>query len=107
MKLLKMTMLLMAFAVVIGGCATKRYGRLQPLTATEEAHFDCKDIETALAQVAAFRKQIAEGSEINVASVGAFLGDFGIGNAMEKNAAEKTAAERETALLDLKAKRGC
>ena len=66
------------------GCATKRYGRMQELSGVERTHYTCREIELELAKVAEFRRQIAEGAEINLASVGGFLGDFGIGNAMEK-----------------------
>lgn len=40
-------------------------------------------------------------------SVGAFLADLGIDNAMEKNAAEKTATAREAELMALKAEKDC
>ena len=89
------------------GCATKRYGRMQELSGVERTHYTCREIELELAKVTEFRRQIAEGAEINLASVGGFLGDFGIGNAMEKGAAERTAAQRETDLLDLKASKRC
>ena len=100
-------LLIVAATLIAGGCATKRYGRMQTVSGVEERGYTCEDIEIELAKVAEFRKQIAEGSEVNIASIGGFLGDFGIGNAMEKNAAEKTAAMRETELLALKANKGC
>ena len=107
-----MTKTMIGLAVLVAlamtsGCATKRYGRMQELSGIEKDAYTCREIELELAKVAEFRRQIAEGSEINLASVGGFLGDFGIGNAIEKGAAERTAAERETALLDLKASKGC
>ena len=98
---------ILALMLVAGGCATKRYGRMQAVSGVEKQEYTCSDIEIEIAKVVEFRKQIAEGSEINVASVGAFLADFGIGNAMEKNAAEKTAAAREAELMALKAEKDC
>ena len=98
---------ILALILVVGGCATKRYGRMQAVSGVEKQQYSCEDIEIELAKVVEFRKQIAEGSEINVASVGAFLADFGIGNAMEKNAAEKTAAAREAELMERKAAKAC
>ena len=98
---------ILALVLVAGGCATKRYGRMQSVSGVEKQQYTCQDIDIELAKVVEFRKQVAEGSEINVASVGAFLADFGIGNAMEKNAAEKTAAAREAELMALKAEKDC
>lgn len=92
---------------LVSGCATKRYGRMQPVTGYERQNYSCDDIELELQRIVAFRQQISEGAEINIASVGGFLGDFGIGNAMEKNAAERTANERETELRNLKSSKGC
>ena len=89
------------------GCATKRYGRMQELSCAERTHYTCQEIEVELAKVVEFRRQIAKGAEIDMASVGAFLVDLGIGNAMEKSAAERTAAQREADLPDLKASKGC
>ncbi len=96
-----------ALTLVAGGCATKRYGRMQTVSGVERDRYTCEDIEIELAKVAEFRRQVAEGSEINIASIGGFLGDFGIGNALEKGQAEKTAAQRETELLTLKAEKDC
>ena len=72
-------LLLIAAAILIaGGCATKRYGRLQAVSGIEKQHYSCEDIEVELGKIATFRKQIAEGSDINMASIGAFLVDLGI-----------------------------
>ena len=99
--------IVLASTLVASGCATKRYGRMQAVSGVEKQHYTCEDIEIELAKIVEFRRQIAEGSEINVASVGGFLGDLGIGNTLEKNAAEKTATDREAELLELKAEKGC
>jgi len=107
MKKAYLLLALTAGPLLLSGCATKRYGRLQPVTYAEQEAYDCQDIEVEIAKVEAFRQQVAEGSQINGASVMGFLGDFGIGNANEKNAAEETAANRMSELLALRAKKRC
>jgi hypothetical protein len=69
----------------------------------EAQYYSCHDINLEIAKVEAFRQQIAEGSKVDWKSVAGFLGDYGIGNAMEKSEAEKTATTRMNALLTLKA----
>jgi hypothetical protein len=96
-----------AASVLVSGCATKRYGRLQPLTTAESQVYSCREIEVEIAKVEAFRGQVADGSKFNGASAMGFLGDFGIGNAQEKGQAERTATQRMNELLALKATKGC
>jgi hypothetical protein len=73
------------------GCATKRYGRLQPLTGAERVAYTCRDIDIEIAKVGAFQQQVIEGAQFNMASVLGILGDYGIGNSMERGAAEASA----------------
>jgi hypothetical protein len=94
-------------ALLLTGCATKRYGRLQPLTGAERVAYSCRDIDLEIAKVGAFQQQVVEGAQFNVASVLGILGDYGIGNNMERGAAEASAARRMGQLTDLKAERGC
>jgi hypothetical protein len=89
------------------GCATKRYGRLQPLTGAERVAYNCRDVDLEIAKVGAFQAQVAEGAQFNVASVLGILGDYGIGNSMERSAADASAARRMKELNDLKAEKGC
>ena len=98
---------LLCIALLSSGCATKRYGRLQPVTAVETAHYTCEDIKVELARIDAFELQVAEGAEFDMLSVASFLGDFGIGNVMERDAAIKTAKERRVQLNDVSANKGC
>ena len=93
--------------VLVSACATKRYGRMQPLTEAEKQYYTCQQTDIEIAKVNAFRQQIASGAKINWKSAAGFLGDFGIGNSMEKNAADKSAAERIVELEALKAEKGC
>lgn len=94
-------------AIVLMGCATKRHGRLTPLSDVEQDAYTCEQIEIELAKVAEFQKQIAENSKINLASVGGWLADFGLGNAMERNAASKSALQRQEELIQLGEEKGC
>jgi hypothetical protein len=94
-------------ALVISGCATKNYGRMQPLTGAERATYTCREIDLEIAKVQAFQQQVIEGAQFNVASVLGILGDYGIGNNMERSSAEASAARRLGQLNDLKAERGC
>ncbi len=100
------SVVLVLAVAMTAGCATKRYGRMQPITDTEAQYYDCKDIEIELSKIAAFRQEIAD-AEMDGRSVVAFLGDFGIGNAMEKDDALDSAAAREADLLNLKTEKGC
>jgi hypothetical protein len=94
-------------AFLTAGCATKRYGRLQPLTGAERVAYDCRDVDLEIAKVQAFQQQVIEGAQFNAASVLGILGDYGIGNSMERGAAEASAAKRLGQLNDLKAEKGC
>lgn len=89
------------------GCATKRYGRVQPLTGAEMTAYTCREVDLEIAKVESFQRQIAEGAEFNAASALGILGDFGIGNSMERSSAEKSAAVRLGQLRDLRAQKSC
>lgn len=93
--------------ILLAGCATKRYGRLQPLTGAERVAYSCRDVDLEIAKVQAFQQQVVEGAQFNMASVLGILGDYGIGNNMERSAAEASAARRLGQLNDLKAEKGC
>lgn len=93
--------------LLTSACATKRYGRLQPLTGAERVGYSCKDIDIEIAKVQAFQAQVAEGARFNMASVLGILGDYGIGNSMERHEADASAARRLVELSDLKAEKGC
>ena len=94
-------------AFVMSGCATKNYGRMQPLTGAERVAYSCREIDLEIAKVQAFQQQVIEGAQFNMASVLGILGDYGIGNSMERSSAEASAARRLGQLNDLKAERGC
>lgn len=98
--LLIFTVLFSAFLIV--GCATKRYGRMTTLSPAEKQHYTIRDIDLEISKVNQFLLQVEEGAEIDWRSVAGFLGDWGIGNAMEKNNAVKSARERLAELEALK-----
>ncbi len=101
------TMTMALIVLSLSGCATKRYGRLTPLSGAEMTTYTCREIAIELAKVEAFEDSIKTGSQTNVASVAGFLGDFGIGNSMEKGSAEKSAVERRQQLRKLESEKGC
>jgi len=94
-------------AIFVAGCATKNYGRLQPLTGAERVAYTCREVDLEIAKVQAFQQQVIEGAQFNMASALGILGDYGIGNSMERSGAEASAARRLGQLNDLKAEKGC
>ena len=99
--------LVAAMALAITGCATKQYGRLQPVSAFEMSSYSCRDIAIELSKVEAFDEQIREQSGFDGRSALGVLGDFGLGNSMAKGSAEKSAIERRRQLAMLGAQKGC
>ncbi|WP_080307016.1 hypothetical protein [Burkholderia pseudomallei] len=96
-----------AVAIVLGGCATKNYGRMGNLTDYERNTMDCREINLEIARVDGFLSHVDEESEFDGRSVLSFLGDFGIGNVLEKDAAKKSARDRRQALDALRATKQC
>ena len=80
---------------------------MQPVTGYESNALTCEDIKVELSKIDAFELQVAEGAEFSGLSVASFLGDFGIGNTIEKNTALTTAKKRKVQLNDLSATKGC
>lgn len=99
--------LALAATVVLSGCATKRYGRMQPLTSYETLNYNCEQIDLELSKVAAFDQQVAEQAKFSGMSVASFLGDFGIGNTIERNQAKATSAQRRAQLQEARVTKGC
>ncbi len=94
-------------ALALSACATKRYGRLQPLSSVEQSEYSCRDIAIEISKVEEFESQIEDGTKTNTKSVLGVLGDFGIGNTQEKKAARKTANARLAELEALKSGKNC
>lgn len=96
-----------SIALSLGACSTKNHGRVAPVSEVEKRELTCREIDIEIAKVDAFLDQVAENSSIDGRSVLGFLGDFGIGNTMERNAAEKSARERREELQTLRSVKGC
>ncbi|MDU1445163.1 MAG: hypothetical protein E7F70_03315 [Pseudomonas aeruginosa] len=91
----------------VAGCSTKNYGRQPELTDFERQTMSCREIDLEQAKVQGFLSHVREESEFDGRSVLSFLGDFGIGNLMEKEAAVDSANQRLTQLAGAKMQRGC
>lgn len=78
----------------IQGCATKTYGRQGSLTNYEKDSMTCREIDLEMAKVNGFVEHVNKESEFSGRDVLAILGDFGIGNNLEKSAALESANKR-------------
>ena len=67
----------------------------------------CREIDLEIAKTDGFKDHVESESQFSGRSVLSFLGDFGIGNVMEKNAALKSADERRDMLQTLRARGAC
>ncbi|MEM9739056.1 MAG: hypothetical protein AAF829_04245 [Pseudomonadota bacterium] len=97
----------LASSLLVSGCATKRYPIATPLSGTEAALLDCRELELELARTEETQATIADTAGTDWRSAAGFLGDFGIGNAMAKSEAEEALAERRTSILTARAEKGC
>ena len=102
----KAAILLPLSALVLSGCATRGYGRMQQLNSTEMAQLNCREIAIELSRVETFEDAV-RGQGVDFRSVVGFVGDLGIGNAIEKSSALKSAAERRHALRGLEGRKSC
>ena len=91
----------------ITGCSTKNYGRQPELTSFERQTLSCREIDLEEAKVQGFLAHVREESEFDGRSVLSFLGDFGIGNLMERDAAVDSANKRLAQLSDAKSRQRC
>jgi len=94
-------------ALLLAGCATKNYGRQGELTDYEKSTMTCREIALEEAKVMGFLDHVQKESEFDGRSVLSFLGDFGIGNMMEKDNAIKSANTRLKQLQAVSAEKGC
>ncbi|TPQ27736.1 hypothetical protein C2U69_33860 [Cupriavidus pinatubonensis] len=95
------------FLLALQGCATKNYGRQGNLTDFEKQTMSCREIELEQAKVQGFIQHVNKESEFDGRSVLSFLGDFGIGNIMEKDSAMKSGNDRAYQLEVASYQRGC
>jgi hypothetical protein len=99
--------LVAAIVVLLAGCATKNYGRQGELTDYEKNTMSCRELALEQAKVMGFLDHVQKESEFDGRSVLSFLGDFGIGNMMEKDNAIKSANTRLKQLQSVAAEKGC
>ncbi|EDA8844915.1 hypothetical protein A4M37_19205 [Salmonella enterica subsp. enterica serovar Typhimurium] len=92
-------------AVFISGCATKQYPQAPVVTSEESQAFDCSAVKQEIAKVRSIQNEIVATSQFDGRSILAFLGDFGIGNAIAHNEANKKANSRLQQLEALKAEK--
>ncbi len=93
--------------LALQGCATKHYGRQGTLTDYERKTMSCREIQLEQAKVQGFLDHVNKESEFDGRSVLSFLGDFGIGNVMEKDNAVQSANDRSAQLQILSRQRNC
>jgi len=94
-------------AAVLAGCVTKQYGRQEALTDRDRQFMACGDIDRDLLQVEGWQRQVERRSDWDGWDALAVLGDFGIGNSIERGEALKSAELRKEQLRELRAARGC
>ncbi len=97
----------MVAMIVLQGCATKNFGRQGELTGFERSTMTCREMDLEIAKVDGFIDKVNSESKFDAKQVLAILGDFGIGNSMEKSAALESAMARKKQLQEVKVKRKC
>ncbi len=98
MKMFISTVIVIGLSLSMLGCATKHYGRQGTLTAYEKETMSCREIDLEIAKVRGFVDHVNKESEFSGRDVLAALGDFGIGNSLERGAAIESANNRRDAL---------
>lgn len=93
--------------IYIQGCATKTYGRQGTLTSYEKDSMTCREIDLEIAKTRGFVDHVNKESEFSGRDVLAILGDFGIGNNLEKSSALESANKRIEQLRDLRDAKKC
>lgn len=104
---MKKVILIAAFAAVLAGCATKNYGRQGELTEFEKNSMTCRELDLEMAKVHGYLGHVEKESQFDGRSVLSFLGDFGMGNVMEKNVAMEAANKRLAQLNAARAAKNC
>ena len=99
--------LLAVLVLGLAGCATKNYGRQGELTTYERQTMTCREIALEEAKVMGFLDHVEKESQFDGRSVLSFLGDFGIGNLMEKDNAVASANTRLKQLKEVSAQKNC
>ncbi|NMX84707.1 hypothetical protein HBO11_03950 [Pseudomonas sp. WS 5010] len=104
---MKRTTVILFIVVLVSGCATKHYGRQQPLTSAQQVKLSCQDIDIKTAKIDTYLDEVEKESNFDGRSVLSFMVDLGIGNTLEKHSAIEAAQSRRAQLLAASAARGC
>ena len=94
-------------AVVLTGCATKRYPIATPLSSSEAALMTCRELAIEEERIQTTRTQITDTAETDWRSVAGFLGDYGIGNAMARSEADNALQQRAETIRSAQTNRRC
>ncbi|MBF6631852.1 MAG: hypothetical protein ITG01_11985 [Comamonas sp.] len=103
----KLILIAAVTAAALAGCATKNYGRQGELTEFEKTSMTCRELDLEMAKVHGYLGHVDKESQFDGRSVLSFLGDFGMGNIMEKNAAMEAANKRLAQLNAARAAKNC
>lgn len=100
-------LIMAALCVALIACATKRSGRVTPMSEQQMFAMSCEEIDSGLAEVAALEQRIIDNSHIDFRSLLAFANDLGIGNRIERRRATESARVRRAQLQELRFQKGC
>lgn len=103
----KFSLLILCITLSLTGCATKNYGRQGELTQYEKDTMTCREIALEKAKVQGFIEHVEKESKFDGRSVLSFLGDFGVGNVIEKGEALKSANTRLDQLKEVEKQKNC
>ncbi len=92
---------------VQAGCATKTYGRQSDVTNFERDTMTCREIDLEIAKTNGFISHVNSDDKFDGRQFLAIMGDFGIGNSMERSGAIESANKRISDLTALRTKRNC
>lgn len=105
--MIKLNLLILCLALGLTGCATKNYGRQGELTQYEKDTMTCRELALEQAKVKGFIEHVEKESQFDGRSVLSFLGDFGVGNVIEKGEALKSANTRLDQLKEVEKQKKC
>jgi hypothetical protein len=91
----------------LAGCATKQFAQVGTLTTYERTTMSCREIDVEMARTVGVQQTISDEDQFDGRSVLAFLGDFGIGNALARSSAQDGVNKRMQDLTTMRAQKGC
>ncbi|MDR5772106.1 MULTISPECIES: hypothetical protein [unclassified Caballeronia] len=94
-------------SVTLTGCATKQFAQAGDVTDFERTTLSCREIDVEMAKTQGIQHTINKQAEFSGLDVLAFLGDWGIGNAIAEHKAQVGAAQRMSDLNTMRAAKNC